>query len=474
MSELEKNRQEDHGTSEHKTEMANQIASQSRKVASTYQHVEDGLVRIVRWFSAFLDRTLFSRRYSKLVSLILAILFYVIVNYNSQSSLYTNAMQNSRTLSSVSVTAKYNSDTFELSGLPETADITISGDAASVTAAVNSRGVVVADLEGLTEGTHEVELTTEGFGDGVTVTVKPTNCYITLRKKTTQTFDLSYDFINTDKMDSIYSLGTPVFEYTKVNVRASKETLNSIAFVKALIDVSGQTAEFTQDAKLVAYDSSGLPVNAGIYPSTVSVTVPVTSPNKTVPIEIEVTGDVPDGQAIARIETDQQAVTIYGPESVLSQIDKVVVTLNAGTITKDSTILRPITLPAGVNSSDINQITMTVTLGEGVSRTIDDVPIKYRNNTNNYKAAPVDNVTTTSVTVFGTEENIANITADDIDVYIDMKDAVPGLQEFPLEVEQPSGGLVKYTLNQPTLTLNVLGETADDSSTSEGAGVNNG
>ena len=159
---------------------------------------------------------------------------------------------------------------------------------------------------------------------------------------------------------------------------------------------------------------------------------------------------------------------------MLSQIDKVVVTLNASTITKDSTILRPITLPTGVNSSDINQITMTVTLGEGVSRTIDGVPIKYRNNTNNYKAAPVDNVTTTSVTVFGTEENIANITADDIDVYIDMKDAVPGLQEFPLEVEQPSGGLVKYTLNQSTLTLNVLGETVDDSSTSEGTGVNNG
>ena len=175
MSELDKNDQEERGTSEHKTEMANQIASQSRKVASTYQHVEDGLVRIVRWFSAFLDKTLFSRKYSKLVSLILAILFYVIVNYNSQSSLYTNAMQNSRTLSSVTVTAKYNSDTFELSGLPETADITISGDASSVTAAVNSRGVVVADLEGLTEGTHEVELTTEGFGDSVTVTVKPTN-----------------------------------------------------------------------------------------------------------------------------------------------------------------------------------------------------------------------------------------------------------------------------------------------------------
>ena len=159
-------------------------------------------------------------------------------------------------------------------------------------------------------------------------------------------------------MDAIYSPGVPQFEYNKVNVRASKDTLDSIAFVKALIDVSGQTADFTQDAKLVAYDSSGNPVTADIVPNTVKVTVPVTSPNKTVPIEVEVSGDCPDGKAIDSITTDQQTVTIYGTESVLGQIDKVVVTLDATTISKDSTILRPITLPTGVNSSNINQITM--------------------------------------------------------------------------------------------------------------------
>ena len=99
----------------------------------------------------------------------------------------------------------------------------------------------------------------------------------------------------------------------------------------------------------------------------------------------------------------------------------------------------------------------------------------YRNNINNYKASPhKENKTTTSVTVFGTAANIANITADDINVYVDMKDAKPGLQEFPLEVEQPSGGLVRYSLNEPVFELNVLGETNDDSGSGEGADVNNG
>ena len=456
-----------------KIELANKIANQSQKVANTYQHVEDILLRIIRWFSTFIDKTLFNTKYTKLVSLILAILMYAMVNYDSSTSLYTTPLSYSKDLNDVSVTAKYNSDTFELSGLPATANITISGDASSVTSAVNSKGSVVANLEGLTEGTHAVKLTTEGYGDGINTKIDPSVVYITLKKKTTQQFDISYDFINQDKMESIYSVGTPEFEYQKVNVRASKDTLDSIAFVKTLIDLKGQTTDFTQEAKLIAYDVNGQPVNADIVPDTIKVSVPVTSPNKVVPIDVEVTGEVPDGQAISNIEMDQQTVTIYGSENVLSQVDKVVVTLNASTITKDSTLLRPLALPTGVNSSSINQITINVTLGEGVTKTISDVKISYINNVNNYKASQVNNKTTVNVTVFGTEENIANITADDINVYIDMTNAKPGLVEFPLYVEQPKGGLVKYSLSESTYTLNILGET-DSTETDNGGNANNG
>ncbi len=456
-----------------KIELANKIANQSKKVANTYQHIEDLLLRIIRWFSTFIDKTLFNAKYTKLVSLILAILMYTMVNFDSSTSLYTTPLNYSKDLNDVTVTAKYNSDTFELTGLPTTANITISGDASSVTSAVNSKGTVVANLEGLTEGTHAVKLTTEGYGDGVSAKIDPSVVYVTLKKKTTQQFDISYDFINQDKMDSIYSVGTPEFEYQKVNVRASKDTLDSIAFVKTLIDCKGQTADFTQEAKLIAYDVNGQPVNADIVPDTITVTVPVTSPNKVVPIEVEVTGEVPDGQAISSIEMDQQTVTIYGSENVLSTVEKVVVTLNASTITKDSTLLRPLALPTGVNSSSVNQITLNVTLGEGVTKTINDVKISYINNVNNYKASQADNKTTTSVTVFGTEENIANITADDINVYIDMSDAKPGVVEFPLYVDQPQGGLVKYSLSESTYTLNILGET-DSAETESGGDANNG
>lgn len=458
---------------ENKTERANRIAEQSKKVKRTYEKMEDFLFRVLRAFSTFLDKVLFNEKYSKVVSLVLAVLLYAIVNYNALSTSFQSSLRYSKTLSDVTVLAKYNSDTFEISGLPEKVDVILTGDAANVTSAANAEnGTVICDLDGLTEGEHEIKLTTEGYGNNVNVVVNPTNVNVVMKKKTTRQFDISYDFINQDKMEQIYSAGTPEFEYTKINVRASKDTLDSIAFVKALIDVSGQSADFEQDAELVAYDSSGKPVNADIVPNTVHVKVPVTSPNKSVNIQVQVSGEVPDGKAIDSITMDQQTVTIYGSETTLANIDQVVVTLDAGTLTKDSTVLRPIVLPAGVTSATNTQVTMNITLADAEEKTIDDIPINVINNNKHYKASQPDNKTTTSVTVKGTKNNIDKLAADDINVYIDMKDVQPGLQKFALQIEQPKDGFVVYTLNESEYELNVLGETSD-ADQSEGGNVNN-
>lgn len=458
---------------ENKTERANRIAEQSKKVKRTYEKMEDFLFRVLRAFSTFLDKVLFNEKYSKVVSLVLAVLLYAIVNYNALSTSFQSSLRYSKTLSDVTVLAKYNSDTFEISGLPEKVDVILTGDAANVTSAANAEnGTVICDLDGLTEGEHEIKLTTEGYGNNVNVVVNPTNVNVVMKKKTTRQFDISYDFINQDKMEQIYSAGTPEFEYTKINVRASKDTLDSIAFVKALIDVSGQSADFEQDAVLVAYDSSGKPVNADIVPNTVHVKVPVTSPNKSVNIQVQVSGEVPDGKAIDSITMDQQTVTIYGSETTLANIDQVVVTLDAGTLTKDSTVLRPIVLPAGVTSATNTQVTMNITLADAEEKTIDDIPINVINNNKHYKASQPDNKTTTSVTVKGTKNNIDKLAADDINVYIDMKDVQPGLQKFALQIEQPKDGFVVYILNESEYELNVLGETSD-ADQSEGGNVNN-
>lgn len=448
-----------------KTEMAKRIAKQTKRSASNYDGgIGEKIFGIIRSFSSVFDKWIYDNKWTKVVSGLLAVILYITVNVSSENSLFDTTLQNSKQIFNVPVTAKYNSDVYEVTGLPEIGNVTILGDGANVTNAANLGGHIVCNLEGLTEGTHEVKLTTDGYSNNVDIKVEPSSVVVTLKKKTTSEFDVSYDFINLDKMDSVYSVGKPEFEYSKVNVRASKDTLESIAFVKALIDVTGVTSDFEQEATLVAYSKKGMPVNVDIVPEKISVKVPVSSPNKTVPIEVQLSGTVPDGMSIDSVDMDQQSVTIYAADSVLSKIDKVVVTLDVSTINKDATIVRPLSLPAGVNSSSVSQLALTVKLGETVTKTIDNVSIYYKNNNSNYRFTPVDGVSTVSVEVTGTQNQVDAIEADDIYVYFDMSNAIPGVQEFTLTVDQASGSLVTYTLSRSSYSVNILGETATDNS----------
>lgn len=454
--------------SDSKLELANKIARQSKKVIKTYATIEDGLFKMVRWLSSWIDRLLFNPKYGKIVSLALAILLYLTVNFNSENALLGTATSSAVEIDSIPLTINYNSDMFEISGLPTEVKANVIGEMSDVQLVKSQKNYsVVADLSGLTEGTYLVKFTPKDFSDRVNTILTPSNAMVTIKKKVTSQFDLSYDFINTDKMDSIYILGDPEFETTKVNVRAASDTLNSIALVKALIDVSGKNADFEQDATLVAYDQQGKPVQADIVPSTVKAKVKVTSPSKDVPISIELQGDIPDGKAIKEIILDHSSVKIYAPQSVLDKLDKVTVQLDATKLTGDTKLYQTITIPTGVRLIQPTKVNMDIKLAQGVSKTIENVPINYINYTSNYKIKIKDDQIAVNVEVFGTQENVDKIQANNINVYFDMKDLKPGEQEVPLMITQDSTSLVKYSLKQSSLVINVTDSTGTQDNTED-------
>jgi len=315
---------------------------------------------------------------------------------------------------------------------------------------------VVADLTGLGEGTHEVDLTATDFSSRLNVTINPSKAVVTIKKKVTWRFNLGYDFVNTDEMDSMYVLGTPTLSTTDVMVKASQTTIDQVAFVKALIDVKDQTATFTTEAQLAAYDVSGNKIEVDLIPSVVTVTVPVSSPNKTVEIVIEPVGDVPNDMAIDTISLDHSSTTLYGPDSVLSKITELAVQIDATTLTENSSYTAPITIPSGVNKTSVSRVIMTISLGEKVSRVIENVPINVYNNTNGYRFSLGEGQdAVANVIVYGTRANIDALIADNIDVYFSMQNIQTGTQEIQLSVSG-SNSLVIYELEQPVITLDVI------------------
>lgn len=450
---------------ENKLELAQKIADQSKKAAKAYESMEDGFFRVIRFFSNLIDKFMFDPKYGAVVSLFLAVTLYATINFSDLGSLFKSQSENAWINPNTPIVVNYNSDKWEIEGIPELCEVIFTGDQTSLTTQQNSTGFrVVADLTNLTAGTHTVRLTAEKYISGLKVTINPTNVHVTIKEKITQNMDISYDFINQDKMDSIYALGTPEFEMTKVAVRASENTLNSVAFVKALIDVSGVTKDFTQAAKLVAYNQNGEIVDVAIVPETVNATVRVSSPNKQVPVVVEPQGEIPNGMAIDSIAMDHSSVTVFAPESVLNKIDKVTVTFDASQLDGDSSLYKGINLPASVKQLSVTKINMDIKLAEAVTRIIEGVPLNYRNYTQGKKAQP--NISTVDVQVIGTQTNVDKITVDDIYAFIDLQNVTVGENEVPIQITPKNESLVKFA----PMTANVLVDVIDEGDSGEDSG----
>ena len=415
-----------------KTEIAKKIADSTNKISSNFSIMEEYFIKFFRFLSSLIDNFMFSPKYLGVASLLLALILYFLLGL--QDNNLTKALSSSKTLNSVNITTRYNSESFEVSGIPTRCDVIITGDAASVSnTAANKNGYCLIDLEGYTEGTHYVKVNAFGYGDNVSATAVPSNAQITLKRKTTSQFQLSYDFINTNQLDSKYVLGVPEFgdgvDY--VNIRASQDTLNSISLVKALIDVKGQTGDFTVDAPLVAYNSRGQQVDAEIVPSTVKASVTISSPSKTVPITLRTKGNPPAGFAIDKIDIkDKQSTEIYGSQSTLESISTVYADLDLSTITSNTTIVQPIILPSGVTASSVSVINVEVVLDKAVSKTFNNIPLNYENNFKDYGATAESLYV--DVTVTGTRNTIDEFDENNIYAYVDFKDLEPGVYDLPI------------------------------------------
>lgn len=443
---------------ENKVELAKTIASQSKKIAKSYASFESYLLKSFRWLSGWFDKLLFNQRYASVVTLLMAIVLYIAVNSVNNLSIM-NAASSAKTFEDLPLAVEVNNSVYEVSGLPETVTLNIIGDASEITLANVENQKVVADLNGLGEGTHQVTLKALGLSSRIKSVIEPSTVTVNISKKNSKEFSIGYDFINTNKMDQINALGIPVFDSDKVIVRASNQTLDSIASVKALIDVTNVEGSFTIEAPLAAYNQQGDRINVDIVPEKVVVTVDVTQPSKDVPIKVIPYEVVPNGKAIASYTIDHSAVEIWGPQDVLDGIDSIEVRVPVGKFTQEvNSVVMPINLPSGIRKKSVQSVAISMTLAEKEEKTIEDVLIEYRNNTNEYKItideSELNNI---DVLVKGAAEMLEKEEGNGISVYIDLTEIPEGSSgtiDMPLHVEG-SNPMLEYEIGRSTVKINV-------------------
>ncbi len=428
------------------------LRNQKQNMNKGYENFENSLIKVFKYFSSFIDKILFNKAFAPLISLFFAIILFASVN---STSIFTSPLRSSIEIDSVPIELRYNNETFEISGQPENCKIILIGDASNVNNAANNSGKCLINLENYTEGEHKIKLDSIGYGSNVSVRIEPSEAVISLKRKTTNKFDVSYDFINADKLDGKYILQIPSFDTNQVNIRASKDTLNSIAFVKALIDVSDVSASFSKEVNLIAYDKNGEPVRAEINPNKILAEVKVTSPNKRVPIILNTTGEIPNNLVIQEILMDHQSVTIYAPENELSTINYVTVDFDVSTLNRDSNLVLPIILPNNATSSDVTRVNLDIKLAEKTTRTISNVPINYENYDSRFTLSAKNNKSSVDVEVVGALKNIETIKAEDIYVFFDLKDLGEGEHNVRLQIRNNNNSFVSYILKENTIDISL-------------------
>lgn len=390
------------------------------------------------------------------ISLFFAILAFWLIDSNTVSFVETEAL----VLSDQKVNVTYNDEAYVIEGIPETVDITLMGNKSGLYLAKQlGEHTVSLDLSGCTEGACKVKLSYEKQVKSLDYKLDPSTVTVYVYPKVSSVRTLTTDVVNTDKLDSKLIISSVTMSTDEVIVKSHKEKLDTVASVKALVDVSnlGITGAGTYTAEkvtLVAYDENGAEIDdIEIVPGTVSAEIVVTSPKKDVPINVVPTGTVKSGTAIKSITSSISQVTIYGEESVLNKIDAIDVEIDVNNLDSNKSYKASIKKPSGVKYISASNVTVKVVVETQTSKDFEDIQIEIKGLDDKYSAMTSDaGASRVVVTVKGVSSILESLQSSDISAYIDLTDYKPGTYDVPIEA---TGTDVKLTYIPKTTTVSI-------------------
>ncbi|MEB3752697.1 CdaR family protein [Geobacillus sp. FSL W8-0032] len=378
----------------------------------------------------------------RLVSLLLAIMLYMSANVGAKTGETRNTFgqEDTETLTDVPVVAYYDEENLIVSGVPKYVNVTLQGPASIVKPTALQRNFeVYVDLTNLPLGTYTVPIKYKDVSEKLKVNIQPASVKVTIREKVSKQFSIGVEFFNRNKMPDGYSVGEPTVEPNVVTITGAKELIDSISFVKAIVDLEGATETVTREARVRVYDRSGNELDLEPKPSSVQVTVPVESPSKAVPVDVQTTGELPDGVHLVGITPEPNRVTVYGPKDVLNRIDRLEgLTVDLDDVTDDKTVEVDVPVPDGVKSVKPNKIKVRIDVEKDVTQTWKDVPIEVVGLPDSYEATFVQPVGgKLTVRLMGPPDIVRGLTKDDVRLYVDASGLGTGQHQVPIRWDNP-------------------------------------
>ena len=365
-------------------------------------------------------------------------------------------------LSNQPVVAEYNEEAYVVEGIPESADIVLMGRKSDLYLAEQlGDHKLTLDLTGLSAGTHKVNIKYNNPIKSLDYKVDPSRATIVIYPKVSASRTVTTDILNKDKLGSTLVISSIKLDRDEVIIKSYKEKLEKVASVKALVDVNALNANSAgtytlENVKLIAYDEKGTEIkDIEIVPGTITATVVISSPSKTVPVKVVPVGEVASGSVISSITSNVTTVTLYGEEDVLKDISEIEVEIDVNGLSKDKTFQETIVKPTGVRSMSDTAVTIKVKMEGETSKEFKDIPIVFEHlDTTKYKPlAKNASDTKVNVVVKGVKSVLNKLDSKDIKAYVDLSDLEPGTYEVPVMV---TGSDLKLTYSSRTTKIEVI------------------
>src|SRR5690625_1939611 len=373
-----------------------------------------------------MDNWFNSKWFVRAISLFFAVLLFVVVQmeetkFQTDSRIPSSGSDKVETLDNVPVDIRIDSEKFVVSGVPEFVTVSLEGSPGNLTPIIMTRNFeIFVDLRDRGEGTHTVDIEYAKIPSELSVYIEPKTIEVEIEERASEEFAVDVDFINIDQLPEGYELGVPEVSPSTVRITSSRSVIDEIAIVKVYVDVAGLTESINnREVPVNIYDSQGNGLSVRIEPASVVVSVPIDNPSKTVPLEVETTGELPEGYNLISVTPEIDEIEVFAVNAILDELNGLVTEeIDLSEISESGEYETKVVLGEGMIVAE-DSVKVVIKIEQ--TRIIEDVAIEIRNNGDQEVLFKNPDMEAMNVTVVGSDEAVKDFSADDFQLFIDVE-----------------------------------------------------
>lgn len=390
-----------------------------------------------------MDRLFNSHWFVKIISFFIALMLFTMVNLDdltSQPGVLPAISPATYTLEEVELNVLYDEENYAVIDQTESVRVNLRGPQSEIMLFQLTRPTyeVFIDVSEREEGVHTLNVQHRGFPEELTVSIVPQFARVELQEKQTISLPVEVELLHTDEVTEGYTVGTPIVTPVNVDVRAARSIVSQVDSAKVFIDVAGADKMIEETGRVTLYRTNGEEIELELDPSVVDVRVPITSPNREVPVRVGKEGELPEGLSIQEVQLNPGEVTFYGPLEIIDQLQVIQLgNLDLSEITESGSYEWKVPVPPGVEQVSPETVTVTVTVDHEQERELADVPIEIVGLAEG-QTATLAEASTSVLMAYGTADMLEQLDIEDIQAYIDVSNLQEGKHEAELQVNGPS------------------------------------